>query len=74
MQLVNNIAQAPIWKKFTGIGFGRIFHSQVVKDKEMQTRGTDEVAPIKWIIDGAKGKMRSLVLWKNIKNELQGME
>ena len=74
MQLVNNIAQAQIWKKVTGIGFGRISHGQVVKDKEMQARRTDKVTPIKWIVDGAKRKMRSMVLWKNIESELQGME
>lgn len=74
LQLVNNIAQAQIWKKVTGIGFGRISHGQVVKDKEMQARRTDKVTPIKWIVDGAKRKMRSMVLWKNIESELQGME
>lgn len=44
LHLVNNTAQTQILEEcYTGKGLGRISHSQVVKDKEVQARGTNKV-------------------------------
>lgn len=39
----------------------------------MQARGTDKVTAKNWIIDGAGLKVRSVILWKTMESELQGM-